>query len=230
MQKIKNSSLLAECQKALEDNNLELCLQLLSNHFPSNQEVINQRGRLNGLNKEERNGTISSEEYRRERNRIRVALITFVDENVLPDDEMPNHEILDDEDEVLEGIHNRILIITFKDSFTNWEMLFPKAFFSHRCIINYGEEVPTDYLTPDVIIFDDSGPNARPYMVRFAEKMPQAHLLYFGELNPFTESRKRNLQDAAFFDRCANANSKFTIHARLRELLEFRKIFGGPTS
>ena len=63
---------------------------------------------------------------------------------------------------------------------------------------------------------------------RYAAEMPQAHFLYFGELNPFTESRKRNEQDAAIFERCANANSKFTLHARLRELLEFRKIYGTP--
>lgn len=126
-------------------------------------------------------------------------------------------------------INGRILILSPEDKVPDWKEMFSEKNFSHACVIRYGKEIPTDYLSPDVVIFDDTGPNARPDMVRLSVEMPQAHFLYYGDLNPFTESRKRNPQDAAIFDRCANANSKFTLHARLRELLEFRKIYGPPS-
>lgn len=125
-------------------------------------------------------------------------------------------------------INGRILILSPESKVAMWKGMFTEDNFSHSKVIQYGQDIPSDYLSPDVVIFDDTGPNARPEMVRFAAEMPQAHFLYFGELNPFTESRKRNPDDAAIFERCANANSKFTLHARLRELLEFRKIYGTP--
>lgn len=220
MQKVKNTRLRKKCQEALVDDNLEMCLQELSFLFPENEDIINQRGRVSGLKKEGQNGTISSDEYRRERSKIRVALSTFANENILPDD--------DDTISILEGIHNRILILSPEDKVSDWKAMFSEENFSHAHVIRYGKEIPTDYLSPDVVIFDDTGPNARPDMVRLSVEMPQAHFLYYGDLNPFTESRKRNPQDAAIFERCANANSKFTLHARLRELLEFRKIYGPP--
>jgi predicted ribonuclease YlaK len=33
-------------------------------------------------------------------------------------------------------------------------------------------------------------------------------------------------EEKMIFNRMANANNRFTLHARLQELLEFRKIYG----
>lgn len=218
MQKVKNARLRKKCQESLSDDNLELCLQEISFWYSDNEEIINQRGRVSALNKEEIQGTISPDEYRRERSRIRVALSAFVNENILPYED----------DTILEGVHNRILIFSPESKIPEWRAMFSEKNFSHACIISYDDAVPAHYRSPDVVIFDDSGPNARPYIVQCAETMPQAHFLYYGDLNPFTESRKRNEKDAAIYDRCANANSKFTVHARLQELLEFRRKYGVP--
>jgi hypothetical protein len=127
-------------------------------------------------------------------------------------------------------INGRILILSPESKVAEWRAMFSPQNFSHAYVIHYGQDIPLNYRSPDVVIFDDTGPNARPHIVRLADEMPQAHFLYFGDLNPFTETRKRNSGDASIFDRCANANSKFTVHARLRELLEFRKIYGVPSS
>ena len=123
-------------------------------------------------------------------------------------------------------INGRILILSPESKAAEWRAMFSTQNFSHARVIHYGQDIPLDYRSPDVVIFDDTGPNARPHMVQLAGEMPQAHFLYFGDLNPFTETRKRNPEDASIFERCANANSKFTVHARLQELLEFRKIYG----
>ncbi len=127
---------------------------------------------------------------------------------------------------LLNRINDQILIFAPNSKAADWEALFSDKDFSHALVLPLGREVPIAYSSPDVVIFDDSGQDVRPEMVRFAAEMPQAHFLYFGDNNPFTESRKRSKEDAAIFERCANANSKFTVHARLRELLEFRKIYG----
>lgn len=127
-------------------------------------------------------------------------------------------------------INSRILLLSPEEKVAEWKAMFSEINFSHAEVIRYGKEIPLEYNSPDVVIFDDSGPNARPHMVQCFEAMPQAHFLYFGDLNPFTESRKRNQQDAAIYERCANANSKFTVDARLRELLDYRKKYGPPES
>lgn len=222
MQKLKNASLRAECQALIEDDNLEECLKILSEHFRENQEVIAQRGRLNGLRKEERLGTIAPDEIRRERNKVRPALVGFVNENILAEEP----------DEVLESIHNRILIAACKDSPTKWDWLFSKHRYTHVHIIKYGDPVPNDYKNPDVIIFDDLSCSSlrgnRNEMIRLALDMPLAHLLYFGDAkgNPFQDSKMKDEQE--IFARMGNANSHITLHTRLKELLEFRQIFGPP--
>ena len=220
MQKLKNARLRAECQAYLEDDNLEECLKRLSEHFKENQEVIAQRGRLNALRKEANQGVISSEESRRERNQVRVALITFVNEHILAEEA----------DEVLEGIHHRILIARCLDSATNWERLFPNERYTHRHIQKYADPVPDEYKNPDVIIFDDLNcpglRGNRNEMKRLALEMPFAHLLYFGEDNPFTKAKLQEEQE--IYARMGNANTHITLHARLKELLDFRQIFGPP--
>ena len=62
-----------------------------------------------------------------------------------------------------------------------------------------------------------------------ARSMPNAHFLYYGLPGENLFKKKdASEEDKAFALRCADANSKFTVHARLRELLEFRKIYGSP--
>jgi len=212
--------LLHDCHAAIEDANLEQCLKLLLKSVSGKASVYDDIRQQSGLfklaSRDHNNSLLLRDQYRKEYSQISNALLDLL-------------RGLQETDCIFtEDIHERILLMTFTESKAEWADLFPQKKFSHIKIINYDDALPEDYLNPVVVIFDDTGPNARPYMVQLAQEMPQAHFLYFGELNPFTESRKRNEQDAAIFERCANANSKFTLHARLRELLEFRKIYGTP--
>jgi hypothetical protein len=212
--------LLHDCHEAIEDANVEQCLKLLLKSVERKSSIyddIRQQSALyRSSSRDNNNALLSRDQYRKEYSQTINALLTLL-------------KGIKEEDCIFtEDIHERILIFTFENSMVDWADLFSRRKFTHCKIIHYDTPVPEVYRNPAVVIFDDSGPSARPYMVQCAAEMPQAHFLYFGEANPFTESRKRNQQDAAIFDRCANANSKFTVHARLRELLEFRKIYGSP--
>ncbi len=205
---------------ALGDGNLDLCLKIMSENLddrsPLYNEYLNQRGIYNRTTRERYVGLLSNEDFAREYSKLSNWAFDFLSKLT------PEHITL------LNRIPERLLILTYIKAENEWERMFPENMFSHACVVYYGQDIPLHYRSPDVILFDDTGPPARPHMVHLAAEIPQAHFLYFGESNPFTESRKRNPQDAAIFDRCANANSKFTVHARLRELLEFRKIYGTP--
>jgi hypothetical protein len=208
-----------KCRQAIRKGNLEKCFDLLDEALTRGEEteairneLIQQEGRLNRAMRERRLGV--SDAYEQVYNQISNDVLTLLDN--LEDKHLT----------LLNRINDQILIIAPESRVANWQALFSDKNFSHALVLSSGKEVPLAYSNPDVVVFDDSGPDVRPEMVRFAAAMPQAHFLYFGNNNPFTESRKRNQEDAAIFERCANANSKFTVHARLRELLEFRKIYG----
>ncbi len=215
-----------KCRAAIKNGTMEQCFDFLEDGLTKAKEadsirsdLILLQGRLNFARREEYAGRDDS--YKIAYQQISSEILTLLS------------KLQDEHINFLNRINRQILIFCPQEPDTKkaeWENLFNKDKFSHSLVLCYDKTIPSQFLAPDVVIFDDSGPNARPYMVQCAETMPQAHFLYYGELNPFTESRKREKKDAAIYERCANANSKFTVHARLRELLEFRKIYGVPAS
>lgn len=213
-----------DCQSAIQNDNLEKCCELLLESLDERTsifiEVTAISGRLRGLLSENNLGTLSFDEYSRHRSQVRKALLTFVDSTLKPEDVS-----------LLRRIHDRVLVVACKKTPTDWENLFPAAFFSHVHLMRYGEEVPATFVSPDVVIFDDldcPGVGNTAQMRMLSREMPGANLLYFGppNENPFKDSTVEG--DETIFARMSNANSKFTVHARLRELLEFRKIYGPP--
>jgi hypothetical protein len=215
-----------DCQAAIQADNLEKCCELLLESLDEREsaftEIVAVSGRLRGLLSQNNLGTLSFDEYSRHRAQVRVALLTFLS-TLKPEDVS-----------LLRRIHDRILVIACKNSPTDWANLFPEAFFSHVHIMRYGEDVPAAYVAPDVVIFDDldcqgTGNDAQIRMM--ARAMSHAHFLYYGLPGENLFKKKdASEEDQAFAARCADANSKFTLHARLRELLEFRKIYGTPSN
>lgn len=214
-----------DCHTAIQNDNLEKCCELLLESLDERAETFIEvtaiSSRLRGLLSENNLGTISFDEYSRHRAQVRKAVLTFIESTLKPEDVS-----------LLRRIHDRILLVACKRSPTDWEKLFPDAFFSHVHIMRYGEEVPAAFASPDVVIFDDldcTGTGNDAQIKILARSMPNANLLFFGlpGENPFKKSDASD-EDKNFAKRCADANSKFTLHARLRELLEFRKIYGTP--
>ncbi len=225
MEQSKYQRLRNDCHAAIQNDNLEKCCELLLESLDERTsifvEVVTISGRLRGLVSENNLGTLSFDDYSRHRAQVRKALLTFIDNTLKPEDVS-----------LLRRIHDRILVVACKRSPTDWENLFPDAFFSHVHLLRYGDEVPAAYTSPDLVILDDldcSGIGNEAQMRILARSMPNAHLLYYGlpGENPF-KKKDASEEDQSFAKRCANANSKFTLHARLRELLEFRKIYGVP--
>lgn len=230
MHQTKYSQLRASVQAAVGDNNLDKCFELLSESLDDTKSIYNDylqlRGRFSGLLQIWSSGQISISDYNLTLNQIRVGVVNFVS-LIKPEDVS-----------LLRRINDKILIIACKDRPDEyWQDLFPEIWFSHREIIRYREEIPADFKNADVVIFDDlrgehcKGSGREVFMREIAKALPKANLLYFGKPdgNPFHESDTEG--DDLIFDRMGNANSRFTIHARLRELLEYRKIYGsGRTS
>jgi len=211
------SKLLTSCRLTIRKGNLEKCFELLDEALIRGEEteairnkLIHQEGRLNRALRERGLGT--SDAYEQVYNQISADMLTFL-------------ETLEEKDlTLLNRVNDQILIFSPEAKVVDWKEMFSEKNFSHRLVLAYGQEVPLDFSSPDVVIFDDTGADIRSEMVFFSKKMPQSHFLYFGKINPFTDKPDY----AAIFERCANANSKFTVHARLKELLDYRKIYGPP--
>ncbi len=221
MHSTKYHRLRTDCLAAIAANNLEKCFELLAESLDERSatysDYIGLRGRLSSALQLLGAGLNTAQEHSVTLNQIRAGLLHLVSDTLQPADVS-----------LLRRIHDRILIVAGKDSPTHWEGLFPEAFFSHTCIMRYGDEVPDKFQSPDVVIFDDLDCGETDHygqMKTLSETMPDANLLYFGQTNPFKNGTP---EQQAIFPRMANANSKFTVHARLRELLEFRKIYGMP--
>ncbi len=210
------SELREKCRSAIKKGNMEQCFDFLEEGLANGKEteaihteLILLQARLNSTLRERGIGTDDS--YKEARQQISLGILTLL--GTLEDKHI----------NFLNRINDQILIFSPYDKVAEWQRMFSEKNFSHALVLASGTEVPINFRSPDVVLFDDTGPNVRPEMVRFAAEMPQAHFLYFGKRNPMEDN-------AAIFERCANANSKFTVHARLRELLEFRKIYGVPAA
>ncbi len=211
--------LVDRCRRTISDGNLESCFDFLEASLVNRarlDELLILKGNLNRAKHSQSLGLSNTADQVSANTSFAILemLNKLTEEDINP----------------INPINGRILILSPESKVSDWKQMFSDQNFSHAYVIYYGQDIPLDYRRPEVVVFDDTGPNVRPHMVQLAGEMPDAHFLYFGDLNPFTESRKRSPVDAAIFERCANANSKFTVHARLRELLEFRKVYGVPTA
>ena len=262
MENTKYTLLRTNCYEALVVDNLEKCLEILAENLLNNKEVIAYQGALQGLLRDNRRSLISRNEYRLERNQLRAALIDFVsilkDEATIEDTERAAVETKERIEKVgeeikermgkaivetsnrsekveismLNGIHDRILVVKCKESPTDWERIFPDTRYSHIEFMTYGQQTPREFINPDVVIFDDldcpgllgNRENIKQLSIEFS----LSHLLYVGAKNPFQDSKPKDEQ--AIFARMGNANSRITVPGRLNELLEFRKNYGPPLS
>jgi hypothetical protein len=221
MQISKFEQLAIKFKQALANDNLEECFKMLSNEFvlvnKQKDELVLLERRFSQAAKERRLNKMDFDEFAKHISQIASNLLELfneLDENSL------SHS---------SSVHDKILIVACKKSPTNWERLFPDAYFSHVHIMRYGDEIPASYQSADVVIFDDldcPGIGDVAQMRMISRQIPGAYLLYYGPSNENPVKDSNIEEEKAIYARMTNANSVFTIHARLRELLEFRKIYG----
>ncbi len=219
MNQTKYQHLQSECNHAVSQNKLEKCIELLQNSLDESEkdtynEFILIQGNLNNVLYLWNTKQSSLEDYSISLSKVRASMLGFIN-RIRPQDVS-----------LLKRIHDMILIVACKQSPTDWERLFPDAYFSHAKVIRYGDAIPDAFQKADVIILDDLGDYCEGMnqadMIRYATEIPNANLLYIGKKNPWGDSKAYK----HLFERCANAGSQITVHARLRELLEFKKYFG----
>jgi hypothetical protein len=219
MKQSKYHRLVKDSENAIASDNLEKCFELLAESLDEQtaayREYIAFRNQYSELSRNKRRGTLSVETYGVEKNKLVSNLLEFLSIELKPDDVS-----------LLRRTHDRILVVAADNSQLDWENLFPEAFFSHAAIIGPGEAIPEEFRKSDVVILDHLAgkPDDVPALRDYCIAMPGADLLYVGRNNPFGPGLET--ADPGLFARSANANSRFTIHARLRELLEYRKIYG----
>ena len=210
----KYHRLRTECQASIADNNLEKCFELMRRGFnlskETEKELILLERKINQTNRERRNDLISKSEADLATSQVANGLVEILDE--LKEDDISSND----------AINDVILVIACKHTPSDWRKLFNEAYFSHVGFIEYQQEVPQEFLNADIIVFDDLGCPVKNHihMGRYIKEMPEAHILYVGKENPLED------RDPEAYERCANANSLITVPARLRELLEFRKVYG----
>jgi hypothetical protein len=217
MDTLKFTHLIKDCKQAISENNILKCFSLLEESLNEDKNAYNEfillKGNHNSILSHWMEEQISSSDYFLGLSKTRAAILKYLS------------SIQSDDVSMLKRIHDCILILTCKDNSLRWHSLFSEADFSNRFVINYGEKIPTEFQSPDVLILDDLGDSCAGMnfgeMVRYAKELPEANLLYVGQENPFSDSKAYK----SFFDRSANANSFITVHGRLRELLEYRKYY-----
>lgn len=214
----KYHRLRTDCQAAIGDSNLEKCFELLAESLDERKaaynEYVQMRGRLSSLLSQWSLGLISNADYNLTLNQIRAGLLNFLDNTIKEEDVS-----------LLRRIHDRILIVASKLNPAEWEKLFNEAYFSHARIIKYDDEIPEEFKSPDVVVFDNLYMKNHLGMRRYIRELPDAHYLYVSSKK---DDNPLEAENPEAFERCANANSLITVPARLRELLEYRKIYGLP--
>ena len=207
------------CNNFIEKGDLQNCLKELKAALKQDtsvrEDLILILSSYNSLLKQEQ--LLDSTEYRREISKIAKSILVLVDS-------------LEDRD-VSEGVFiETLLIICNPQKRSDMEAFFGKRYFPNAEFINYGEVLPKGIY--DVIILEDESniinqtinnkgteipteqnKNRREQMKGYLDTS-DAYFLYIG--NRFT---------LGYENRVYFSNSRFSIYARLKELLDYLKYY-----
>jgi hypothetical protein len=212
-----------ECRAQLEKSNTQNCLKqlktALSQNTPLRQDLTLILANYNALLRGEQ--LLDPTEYRREMAKTAKSISTFIEQ-------------LEDTD-VSEGVFiETLLIICNPDKRTDKEAFFGKKYFPNAEFINYGEVLPKGIY--DVVILEDED-----NWISQCVKNEEGKLTQTPANSQRQQDMKNYLQatDAYFiysgpgrFDmpdynhRVYFSNSRFSIYARLKELLDYIKYYG----
>lgn len=211
-----------DCQRAIADANPEMCLQLLLENLDEQRgadvmkEYALHKANLSTIRREARVGKLTFDEEARKLASINDGLLEFV--NSLEEKDVT----------LLRLTHDRLLVVTRSGREDKWAQMFPEAYFSQCKVIVFGKDCPNGFENPAIVIFDNfenEGENLRTEIVWHCKKMQSSHYLFcIKSRSPFHEGDASS-DEKKIGDRMVFANSWMTVHARLRELLEFVKIF-----
>lgn len=213
-----------ECIQLLEKGHLRSSMNHLKDVLKNDSELRHDLTMLlSNYNTLLRNEfTLEDADVRRETNRMNKALLGLL-------------HLLDKSD-VSEGVFiETFLIICNEDKRDDMEVFFGKRYFPNADFINYGDPLPNGIY--DVIVLEDEG-----NLINQVEKDNEGKPTKIPtEANKKRQKQMTNYLDAtkgyfiymgAYFpivkykDRVYFSNSRFSLYARLKELLDYMKYYG----
>lgn len=202
--------------KALLISNAAEVLQKLQQVFSKNTEAFNEvislTLRFEKLRKDQVAGTLLPEEENRQINQLNKSILSLID-SITPAEAAAY--------ELENAIFKRILVVCKSAKREEYmRRLFPEQYFKG---VEYDvSEKPRPAASVnkfDLVIFDNyphGAPDDTPELLRYYLEQTQPYVLYFGQqLNLLWQYPEK-----AYF-----ANSIFSLHGRLREMIEFLKYY-----
>ncbi len=185
-------------------------------------EIVSLTAQWKATEKDNRKNNISRDDYRREINLVRDSFIQFVNELEADDLDLREHE--------KETIQEEILVVCKEERKVIMEKFFSTYYFKNIEYLTFEEGI-SNIAGCDLVILDMNyftlGRGAPYPQEEYAileetlqqSKSTNAHFLYFGSSHIPDELTKR-FADIAYF-----SNSVFSLYARIKEMLEFRKYY-----
>ena len=205
----------AEIKSLLRDN-ASLAVQkiqkvLLPGDQETDDELFLHDKNLFKLGKDYDKGILTDDDYDKQLNKLTLRILHFI-RDLRPEQIRQNYKIS-------EQIRENILIVCKEEREKMMLAFFPDDYFPNVKTHFIGENLP-NFKETKIVIFEDlerpyskvkNNVNLEKYLKAINET--NTYMLYFGSSQPYDE-----YGDIAYF-----SNSKFSLHARLKELLDYIK-------
>lgn len=203
--------------KSLVSDNLGEALQILGKVFANNRDAFNAvviyTARLKKLNAEKMKGALSAENENIELSKLFDAVLALIDQ--ITPEEAAAYELEN-------AVFKRILVVCKSAGREEYmRRLFPEQYFKGvEYDVSEKPRAAASVNRFDLVVFDNyphGTPDDPHELLKYYLEQTQPYLLYFGsqQLNLL-----RDYPEKAYF-----ANSIFSLHGRLREMIEFLKYY-----
>lgn len=203
--------------KSLVSDNLGEALQILSKVFANNRDAFNTvviyTARLKKLNAEKMKGALSAENENLELSKLFDAVLALIDQ--ITPEEAAAYELEN-------AVFKRILVVCKSAGREEYmRRLFPEQYFKGvEYDVSEKPRAAASVNRFDLVVFDNyphGAPDDPHDLLKYYLEQTRPYLLYFGsqQLNLL-----RDYPEKAYF-----ANSIFSLHGRLREMIEFLKYY-----
>lgn len=184
--------------------------QIFSGDIEKHNLVIELSAQLNILRLDSIRGGLSRQDEQAEGTRIRTRILTLID--LITPEEAAAYDLE-------KAIFQKLLVVCkIPERKAEMERLFPKSYYKQVKVDGSGSQLPEEYVNQfDLVIFDNfpHGEKDDPHdlLMYYLEKT-EPYVLYFGTLLNLLWQ----FPEKAYF-----ANSVFSIHARLEEMIKYVK-------
>ena len=210
-----------DAKDKLADGKLRDCMEFLKNSLSANSDnhdvFVLLFSRYNKLKEQE---TLYGENIKVDENKLSAFLLEII--NKLKEQDVSEGNFIE-----------TILIICSKQKRQDMEILFGKKYFPNRSFINYGEPIPAGVF--DIIFLEDENDiiNQKIKEGENKEKPTAESKIRLGEMKGCIEANAKQYFiyfggrfPSGYENQVYYTNSRFSIYARLKEMLDYKKYYG----